>query len=213
MMVRAAKRGELLERWEALFPDASRELVRAIFDQLYSDYTGTDRHYHGIGHIAECLSELDSVRHLAKQPAAIEAAIWFHDIVYDGRRQDNEERSADTADEQLERLGCSHEFRDEVRRLILLTRHDRPPADIDGQLMVDIDLASLSRPQDIFDRNSELIRQEYPHVPEADFVRGREQMLGRFLQRPRIYYTDVFHDRDEKQARINLQRVLARTAS
>jgi predicted metal-dependent HD superfamily phosphohydrolase len=36
-------------------------------------------------------------------------------------------------------------------------------------------------------------------------------MLGRFLARPRIYYTDVFFDRDEKQARVNLQRVLARS--
>jgi predicted metal-dependent HD superfamily phosphohydrolase len=213
MTLRAIQQGELRKRWEASFGDAPRaEFSHHVFEQLFAAYTGTDRHYHGIGHIAECLSELDSVREMATNPKAIEAAIWFHDVVYDGRRQDNEERSADLAQEQLARLGYDATFRDEVRRLILLTRHDRPPPDRDGQLMVDIDLASLSRPAEVFDRNSELIRQEYPHVPEADFVRGREQMLGRFLQRPRIYYTDVFHDRDEKQARINLQRVIARSA-
>ena len=214
MMLRAADQRELRKRWEALFsnapPLASAELSHQVFEQLFAAYTGSDRYYHGIGHIAECLAELDSVRHLVQNPKAIEAAIWFHDVVYDGRRQDNEERSADTAEEQLQRLGCDESFRTEVRRLILLTRHDRAPADIDGQLMVDIDLASLSRAPEIFDHNSELIRQEFPHVPESDFLRGREQMLGRFLQRPRIYYTDVFHDRDEKQARINLQRVIAR---
>jgi predicted metal-dependent HD superfamily phosphohydrolase len=210
--VRAVDQEELRKRWEALFDDAPPGVSQDVFEHLWRSYTGVDRHYHGIGHIAECLAELDTVRSLARNPGTIEAAIWFHDVVYDGRRQDNEERSAELADQQLERLGCSPAFREEVRRLILLTRHDRPPADMDGKLMVDIDLASLSRPAEVFDRNSRLIREEYPHVPEADFVRGREQMLGRFLQRPRIYYTDVFHDRDEKQARINLQRVLARTS-
>src|SRR5439155_4146552 len=122
-------------------------------------------------------------------PRAIELAIWFHDVIYDGRRQDNEERSAELADVQLKRLEIGDAFRAEVRRLILLTRHDREPADIDGKLMVDIDLASLARPAEVFNENTRLIRREYPHVAEADFARGRREMLGRFLARPRLYYT------------------------
>src|SRR4051794_19542384 len=106
MMVRAADQRELQRRWDATFSDAPPEVSRQVFDQLLADYTGQDRHYHGIGHIGECLAEFDRVRYLAKSPKAIEAAIWFHDIVYDGRRTDNEERSADTADKQLAPLGC-----------------------------------------------------------------------------------------------------------
>lgn len=205
-----ADQGELRRRWESSFRDAAPSTSHEVFEQLVAAYSGRDRHYHGLGHIAECLAELDSVEQLAVNPRTIEAAIWFHDVVYDGRRQDNEERSADYGDAHLKQLGCGPDFRDEVRRLILLTRHDRAPSDTDGKLMVDIDLASLSRTPEIFDRNSNLIRQEYAHVSYADFARGRTQMLGRFLQRPRIYYTDVFHDRYEPQARINLQRVIAR---
>ena len=94
--------------------------------------------------------------------------------------------------------------------LILLTRHDREPPDIDGKLMVDIDLASLARPAEVFDENTRLIRKEYPHVRDEEFARGRREMLARFLARPRIYYTDLFRDRYEQRARANLSRALAK---
>ena len=58
--------------------------------QLHRNPTEYDRHYHDISHIAASLVELDGVQHLARDPAAIELAIWFHDCIYDGRRLDNE---------------------------------------------------------------------------------------------------------------------------
>jgi predicted metal-dependent HD superfamily phosphohydrolase len=206
--------GKLSTRWLDLCRSAARDagadVCEGMFKALRAAYEAPDRHYHGIGHIADCLREFDTVRHLAKSAAVVEYAIWFHDLVYDGRRQDNEERSAELAETHLKRLHADEAFRQRVRELILFTRHDREPPDIDGKLMVDIDLASLARPAEVFDENTRLIRQEFPHVNDADFARGRRDMLGRFLARPRIYYTDVFHDRYEKQARANLTRALAR---
>ena len=64
-------------------------------------------------------------------------------------------------------------LRERVRQLILLTRHDRPPDSEDGKLIVDIDLASLAVPPGEFDHNTQLIRQEYPHVSEDKFRQGR----------------------------------------
>jgi predicted metal-dependent HD superfamily phosphohydrolase len=212
-----AHAAELRTRWEELLggivatPPAAR---REVFDRLYAAYTGPDRHYHDIGHIADCLRELDHARAAAHDPRAIELAIWFHDVVYDGRRSDNEERSADDADAALGRLEVPAAVRQEVRRLILLTRHAPngapDPRDIDGQLMVDIDLTPLAAPAAVFDRNGENIRREYPHVDDAAFDRGRAGMLARFLQRPRIYCTDAFARRYEQQARDNLRRTLGR---
>jgi predicted metal-dependent HD superfamily phosphohydrolase len=207
---------QLRRRWHtACHGLASVELRDRTFDELVSVYTAPDRHYHDIGHIADCLRELDEHRHLAVNADAIEAALWFHDVVYDGRRSDNEERSAERADVVLEKLGCSAPMRAEVKRLILLTRHDCEPAegDVDGQLMVDIDLASLALPPDAFDRNGENIRREYPHVDDAAFDRGRAAMLGSFLRRPRIYYTPWFSRRYEQRARENLSRVVSATAA
>jgi len=180
-----------------------------IYGELVSAYTAPDRHYHDIRHIAHCLSELDGVRHLANNPQAIEVAIWFHDVVYDGRLKDNEEQSADVAAAALKRLGASDSFIGEVTQLILFTRHDAEPTTSDGKLMADIDLASLALAPDRFDENSRRIRSEYLHVPEDAFVRNRNDMLGGLLKRPRIYYTDVFHDRYEGQARENLERAVS----
>jgi len=180
-----------------------------IYGELVSAYTAPGRHYHDIRHIADCLSEFDNVRHLARNAEALQTAIWFHDVVYDGRRKDNEEQSAEVAAAALRRLGASETFINEVQQLILFTRHDLEPTTDDGKLMVDIDLASLALTPDRFDENSRRIRSEYLHVPEDAFLRGRNDMLGGLLKRPRIYYTDVFHDRYEGQARENLERAVA----
>ncbi|MEO6435274.1 MAG: hypothetical protein ABIP55_05880 [Tepidisphaeraceae bacterium] len=208
--MREADREMLLERWARLCHGLSTAQVRrTMFDRLYAAYTGPDRHYHDLGHIADCLRELDGVRQLASRADAIEAAIWFHDLIYDGRRTDNEEQSAEEAGIWLTLLGADVAFIDEVKRLIVFTRHDRDPEATDGRLMVDIDLASLALPAEQFDENSRRIRLEYPHTAEADFRRARTQMLQRFLDRPHIYFTPVFRDRYETRARENLQRVVA----
>ena len=179
-----------------------------IYRELVSAYTGPDRHYHDIRHIADCLREFDGVRHLAHNPDALQVAIWFHDVVYDGRRMDNEEQSAEVAADALQRLGASDAFIEQVQQLILFTRHNTEPDTPDGKLMVDIDLTSLAFAPDRFDENSRRIRSEYLHVPDETFVRNRNDMLGGLLKRPRIYYTDVFYDRCEGQARENLERVV-----
>jgi predicted metal-dependent HD superfamily phosphohydrolase len=201
----------LQTRWQSLFGDVGTAAARkAVLDQLIAAYTGVDRHYHDIRHIADCLQQLDSVRSQARDAKAIEAAIWFHDVVYDGRRKDNEQLSAEASQTALNRLNAAEPFRAEVEHLIMLTRHDHTPESMDGKILVDIDLSSLALPPAAFDENSAKIRKEYAHMDEAEFNRGRLKLLGEFLGRPRIYYTDEFFNRYESQARQNLQRTLSR---
>jgi predicted metal-dependent HD superfamily phosphohydrolase len=210
MTPRRVDSGELAEKWERCCGKlGTPETRQIVFQQLVAAYTAAGRHYHDIRHIADCLRELEGVRHLCVDAQAIELAIWFHDIVYDGRKQDNEEQSAEVAEKSLRQLGASDSLIQTVRELILFTRHDRTPPSIDGKLMVDIDLASLGVSAEVFDANGLAIRREYPHVSDDDFRRGRSALLGRFLERARIYYTDAFHDRYEKPARANLCRALA----
>jgi len=200
---------DLRRRWHDAMRGIGAPMLRDdIYRELVSAYTGPDRHYHDIRHIADCLREFDGVRHLAHNPDALQVAIWFHDVVYDGRRMDNEEQSAEVAADALQRLGASDAFIEQVQQLILFTRHNTEPDTPDGKLMVDIDLTSLALAPDRFDENSRRIRSEYLHVPDETFVRNRNDMLGGLLKRPRIYYTDVFYDRCEGQARENLERVV-----
>ena len=66
-----------------------------LFKKLFCAYTEPHRYYHTLQHIAECLVRFHTIRHLATNPSEIEVALWFHDAIYDTRRDDNEVRSAE----------------------------------------------------------------------------------------------------------------------
>ena len=97
-----------------------------------------------------------------------------------------------------------------MQSLVLATRgHETVAGDADTQLLLDIDLAVLGSAPARFAEYGSQIRAEYAHVPEADFRRGRAQVLSGFLARPRIYATAAFHDALEHRARENLAQALA----
>ena len=64
-------------------------------DELVAAYTAPGRHYHNLAHIEDCLAALARVDDLsAADREILTQAIWWHDVVYDATRADNEELSA-----------------------------------------------------------------------------------------------------------------------
>lgn len=176
-----------------------------IFHELANAYQHPSRHYHTDAHIAACLIELESIRHLALHPDEIAVAIWFHDAVYDSRRSDNEVQSAAWATSYLTETGASKDVIARITAMILATKsHDAH--DVDSALMVDIDLHILGRPPSIFEAYDHAIRQEYAWVPESEYRRRRAEALLAFLARDAIFRTQTLHERYEVQARENIQR-------
>ncbi len=119
---------------------------RDIFAELAAAYATPDRHYHTARHVDACLAQAQRYRSLAKQPAEIEIALWFHDAIYDTHRNDNEQRSAEWASEFLSSAGADPACASRVHALIMATRHDAAVDDVDQQLLVDIDLGILGQP-------------------------------------------------------------------
>ncbi len=177
-------------------------------DALLAGYAQPHRKYHTLQHLEEVLSLFDSVRGLAARSAEVEAALWFHDAVYDLDRRDNESRSADWARQALLEGGAAAEAADRVHGLVMATRHDALPADADARLLVDIDLAILGAGRPRFDEYERQIRAEYGHVPDTVFEEKRHAILRAFLARPRIFGTAHFHAALEDAARANLRRAL-----
>src|SRR5262245_16777562 len=124
--------------------------------ELCALYAAPERHYHNQQHLLQCLMELRNSPN-PDQPA-IEVALWFHDAIYDPRRSDNEQRSAELAAARLSEVKLPDDFIHEVTRLILATVHKSSPVAADEQLIVDIDLAILGQPQEIFDAYEGAIR-------------------------------------------------------
>ncbi|HEX6106170.1 MAG TPA: hypothetical protein VFZ26_11340, partial [Gemmatimonadales bacterium] len=68
-----------------------------LYAALAAAWAEPHRVYHGTGHLRECLAELDGAPADGADRSTVEAALWFHDAVYDPKARDNEERSADWA--------------------------------------------------------------------------------------------------------------------
>jgi predicted metal-dependent HD superfamily phosphohydrolase len=178
---------------------------------LEAAYAEPHRRYHTRAHIEDCLGKLAAVQGLsARERRLLEWAIWWHDAIYDPRRADNEERSAEMADRDLRGLGVNAEDRGEIDRLIRLTKgHEVPPGDRMGALLVSIDLSILAAEPAHYDAYAKAVREEYAHVPEPAFRAGRAAVLRRFLQAPVLFPDPALASRWDNPARENLARELA----
>ncbi|MEO6057235.1 MAG: hypothetical protein ABIQ49_10385 [Gemmatimonadales bacterium] len=182
----------------------------AAADALLAAWAHPSRIYHGTGHLVDCLACLDGEPGDVVERDLIEAALWYHDAVYDPRAADNEERSAVRARQELVGLGVAFHKGENVARLIRLTRHGEPPTDVSGMILCDIDLSILGRPPAEFDAYDAGIRAEYAWLPDDAFGKGRRRVLTRLLSRRFLYGTERFRRRYESRARANLRRAVAR---
>jgi predicted metal-dependent HD superfamily phosphohydrolase len=201
-----------LARWAEPWAELGLEARMELQADLRKRYSEPRRAYHTLHHLAECLDLLEQTRSLAQRPAEIEIALWFHDAIYDPRRSDNEERSAEWARREIRRAGGALALQQSIGDLVMVTRHDGAPQTTDEQLLSDIDLAILGAGAARYDEYEQQVRTEYKHVPTQLFRPGRRKLLTEFLARPHIYGTEWFRERREAQARRNLERSLVRLA-
>ena len=206
---------DLAGRWRALCGRLHLPADLNQLDWLQSAHKVPPRAYHNLDHVLACLAEFDRVRHLAEKPDAVEVALWFHDSVYNPRYAENEEASAIMAKGWLDDSGAPAELGLAVAELIFKTRHDLgdPPETVDQKLIVDVDLSILGQAAEVFDEYENKIREEYDWVDWEVYRVRRPEILGRFLERDRIYFTSEFRDRYEAAARSNLKRSIQRFES
>lgn len=165
-------------------------------------YCEPHRRYHGIEHPAHMLW-------LGRQLALTDeqvAAVWYHDAVFDPRRDDNEERSAALAREQLVALGWNAKRVELVERIVLDTKPHAPSIE-ESRAVVDLDLEPLAETWELFQRNVIHLRVEFGHLDDARFDANRRRFLEAMLGRPRIFST-TWGARLEARALHNLERSL-----
>jgi len=182
-------------------------------NELAALYQAADRHYHGLGHIEAMLALAAEYRHLLHDPEAVEAAIWFHDAIYDSRAKDNEAKSAELAEKRLAGRVGPHRLARVAAMISATATHQLPPfrdenALDDAALLLDMDLAILGAEPAVFDAYEKAVRLEYGWVEEPMWRAGRSAVLQNFIARPHIFNTQIFRDRFEARARENLDRSL-----
>ncbi|MER8896339.1 hypothetical protein [Mesorhizobium sp. M0676] len=186
--------------------------------ELSGFYRAEGRHYHNLAHIEAMLALAGNYRASLHDPEAVEAAIWFHDAIYDSKAKDNEAQSAALAEERL--AGRTDAGRlDRIGAMILATStHQLPSFDDaaalrDASLFLDMDLSILGAAPDAFDAYERAVRREYAWVEEPMWRAGRGAVLKSFLSRNHIFHTDEFRQRFEPQARQNIARSIEALAA
>lgn len=162
-----------------------------IWPRLVAAYGEPQRYYHTLDHIASVVADFLPLRDRFEDADAALLALFYHDIVYDPARSDNEERSAEslravltggTADR-----ACAH--------ILATKKHEAHTPD--AALVVDIDMAILAAPWPDYLRYAENVAREYLPVYGAEaYKAGRCEMFLKPVQNRRIFLTDVFAPRE-----------------
>lgn len=141
---------------------------------IMSCYMEDHRFYHNWGHIEDLLDQLKK-RDLLGDDILFLAAI-FHDIVYDPKASDNEERSAKAFSAIYKK---SH--MEEVAKIILETKTHKPTTEL-SKIFCEMDLDILSRPLDKLIEYENQIFKEYQFVDWKTYQVERVKVL-RSLQK------------------------------
>jgi predicted metal-dependent HD superfamily phosphohydrolase len=159
-------------------------LTEELREDLLARWSETHRKHHTVAHLHEML---DAIGLLAESGIdfdreAVELAAWFHDAIYEIGRDDNEDRSAELARELL----ASSPIRDEVARLVLVTKTHKvdDDDDVDGAVLCDADLSVLGSDAQRYRTYAAAVREEYADVPDEMFRPARAHVLASLLDGP-----------------------------
>ncbi|XOB90885.1 hypothetical protein ACMC9M_11080 [Pseudomonadota bacterium 24LQ007] len=196
-------------RWQTLMSALGLPPSEECYHALRAAYSAKHRFYHTVDHIDAMLTHFDGVKEIAEKPEELELAIWFHDAVYKPLSKTNELDSANWAQAFLTAHSYGKADIERVHNLIMATMHNGNVKTPDEHLIVDIDLAILGAPPEVYDQFERNVRKEYRLVPGFIYRKKRKELLRSFLSSGSIYCLELFNERYEDQAKQNLHRAIS----
>jgi predicted metal-dependent HD superfamily phosphohydrolase len=181
--------------------DHSEDAV-PVLSHIVQRYNESHRRYHNLAHAQAVVARVTMLGEHADQGAVrdLRIAAWIHDVIYNPGAPNNELLSAEFA--QTELTISKHRI-NRVAALVVMTA-DHEPADEMAAILMDADLWTLGGPQNEYFAYGALIREEYAHVPDEAWRRGRARFIETFVRRDHIFHTTIGRNEREPQARRNL---------
>ena len=188
---------DLQKRWLVLAAPLGVAADEAMqwWDTIQSAYTEPTRYYHTLDHVRELLRLCDLHAKALTDKAAVELAVYFHDVVYDARRgsPSNEHESAmvfDTFAARAPRLSAAR-MRAVHDWIVRTANHRCKETDaLDCRLFMDMDMAVLARqPFSSYAAYAAQTRAEYRHHHALAFNWGRSAFLHAFAKSKEPIYT------------------------
>jgi len=190
-------------------------LIDRFYQEIAKKYTTSRRHYHNLQHIDVLLQlcEVYSTQLYGRDVVAF--SVFYHDIIYNVLRKDNEPRSAQVAVKRLRALSVPPEKIEQIKLYIEATQtHTITDAVIhiyDLQLFLDFDMSILGAEWDTYERYTQQVRREYRIYPNKLYYPGRWQFLRHCLQAEFIFQTAIFRELYEEKAKRNIKREVEET--
>ncbi|MCS3795352.1 hypothetical protein [Niastella sp. OAS944] len=189
------------------------ELITRFYLEIERKYTSGRRHYHNLYHIAALLRYCEQFAHALNDPDVVAFAVFYHDIIYNVLRKDNEPRSARLAVKRLQALQVPAEKIAQVKLYIEATQTHAITTAVthtgDLQLFLDFDMSILAADWEAYETYTSQVRKEYRIYPDKLYYPGRKQFLQHCLQTEHIFQTEIFRERYEERAKENIAKELA----
>jgi predicted metal-dependent HD superfamily phosphohydrolase len=181
-------------------------LANELWAEIEKNHSRKARHYHTLQHLDNLLVQLTEVKGKIQHWETILFTLFYHDIIYNSLRSNNEERSAELAKKRMKQISVANHSIKLCIEQILATKSHIESTHSDTNYFTDADLSVLGHPWEAYSLYYKNVRAEYSIYP--DFVNnpGRIKALKHFMSMDRIFKTDTFYNKFETQARQNLQQ-------
>ena len=183
---------------------SNNAVIENLWVEIEQQYSGKKRYYHNLLHLENLHVQLTAIKNYVQNWDALMFALFYHDIVYNTLKHDNEEKSTTLAGNRLAEINVPIALITKCQAQILATKGHSVSADADTNLFTDADLSILGQPAEVYKTYCNQIRKEYSIYPDIIYNPGRKKVLEHFLQMERIFKTTIFYDMFEQQARQNI---------
>ena len=187
---------------------SDKSIPISLWNEIEKKYSSHKRYYHTLSHLEVMLDQLDGCKQLIVDRDTLLFSAFYHDIVYNVLKSNNEERSADLAVKRLSATEFPVHKINTCRDQIVATKNHLNSNNEDTNLLTDADLSILGQPSDVYGQYCGQIRKEYSIFPDIVYKPGRKKVLIHFLNMKRIFKTSFFYDKYELPARHNLDSEL-----
>lgn len=185
-----------------------QHLIETLWAEVEQHYTHRKRYYHNLNHLAHLLSELEPIESSLQGRDTVLFSLFYHDIVYNALKSDNEKRSADLAAQRMKQIGVPEAMIIACHEQIVATKSHNLSDNPDTNLFTDADLSILGQPWPVYETYCNNVRKEYAIYPDMVYNPGRKKVLRHFLDMECIFKTSHFFSKYEAQARENLEKEL-----
>ena len=182
--------------------------IGKLWVEIEKNYSNKKRFYHNLSHLDNLYLELLNVKNEIEDWDTLLFTLFYHDIIYKATSKENEEKSAELAKLRLNEIGFEEVKIKKCFEQILATKLHESSLNKDTNIFTDADLSILGQDWDLYSQYYKNVRKEYSVYPDFLYNPGRKKVLEHFITMPRIFKTDLFFERFEKKAKINLEKEL-----